>query len=102
MLFENENGMRDYIFNDYRGTFASLIRGRREPFAWTKVGFPPLRHLIRHRVEQSINQIVDSLGTLELQGKQFRLSMSNDSTTRIELLGTIIEGLGLTIIDIKK
>ncbi len=41
--FTDENGMRDFIFRNYKETFAKLISGRKPEPVWEEAaGFPPV------------------------------------------------------------
>ncbi len=55
MLNISENAFRDYIFNNHREDFSSLIAGRREPVEWYGEEFTPLNFLLSRKVERAIN-----------------------------------------------
>lgn len=73
MLNISENAFRDYIFNNHKEDFSSLIAGRREPVEWYGEEFPPLHFLLRRKVERAINEILDQLEELVLTAKELRL-----------------------------
>ena len=100
--FSDENGMRDFIFRNYKETFPELIKGKKQDMTWEADGFPSLRFLIQQNAEKRINKAVEDLNSLVLDGKEVHLERSDDSTTRIDLLGRTLEGTGLTIIELKK
>src|SRR6266496_4242493 len=64
--FSDENGMRDFIFRNYKETFAELIKGQKPNPKWKTAGFPPVRFLIQHDAERRINRVVDDLESLVL------------------------------------
>jgi hypothetical protein len=101
--FSDENGMRDFLFRNYKETFAELIKGKKPEPVWKKsAGFPSIRYLIQHDTERRINRALNDLKSHILGGKEVRLEKAADTTTRIDLLGCSIEGVGLTIIELKK
>ena len=99
--FSDENGMRDFIFRNYKETFSELIKGQKPNPTWKNAGFPPVRFLIQHDAERRINRVVDDLESLVLDGQEVRLEKATDTTTRIDLLGSSGR-TSLTIIELKK
>lgn len=97
----SESQLRDFIFDNYRENFSTLIVGRRNPKKWTGQDFPPLRALLQHQVETRINDVIDRLETLSIQARELRLERQASSTTRIDLFGTSPD-TGVTIIELKK
>jgi len=100
--FSDENEMRDFIFRNYKETFSELITGKKQNPMWKTSTFPSVRFLIQHDAERRINGALDDLKSLFLDGREVRLEKAADTTTRIDLLGHIVEGTGLTIIELKK
>lgn len=98
----SENEIRDYLFLNHKETLGSIVRGRKADIAWTKDGFPPISFLLQEATERRIHEVLDSLETLVLDGKEVRLERENSSATRIDLLGRCVESSGLTIIELKK
>lgn len=97
----SENEFRDFLFENHRDSISNLIHGQRKPIEWKEGGFPPIRVLLQQIVETKINEIIDGLESLTLSARELRLEKSNDSTTRIDLLGNS-EYIGLAIIELKK
>jgi hypothetical protein len=100
--FSNENEMRDFLFDNHKGTFFSLIKGKKSIAKWKTNDFPPVRFLIQQNTERRINKSLDDLRDLILEGKEIRLDRASDSTTRIDLIGHYVERTCLTIIELKK
>ncbi|MGD9969798.1 MAG: hypothetical protein AB7S65_05025 [Sulfuricurvum sp.] len=97
----SENEFRDFLYDEHRQSFSSLIIGKREPIVWSDEGFPPLAFLLQQKAEKKINKIINNIEELTLSAKELRLDKEGDSTTRIDLLGNS-EMSGLTIIELKK
>ena len=97
----SENEFRDFLYDEHRETFSTLITGKREPVVWNGEGFPPLAFLLQQKTEKKINKIINNIEELRLSAKELRLDKKNDSTTRVDLLGNS-EISGLTIIELKK
>ena len=49
-----------------------------------------------------INRMIENLEALQLDGKEVRLVRDGDSTTRIDILGSIADSGDLVIIELKK
>lgn len=97
----SENEFRDFLFNNHRENFSTIIVGRREPIDWPDEDFPPLHILLQQRSEKKINEALDNLEGMVLGASELRLTRESDSTTRIDLVGNS-ESSGLTIIELKK
>ncbi|MDF3239312.1 hypothetical protein [Pseudomonas veronii] len=97
----SENEFRDFLFNNHRENFSTIIVGRREPIDWPDENFPPLHILLQQRSERKINEALDNLEGMVLGASELRLTRESDSTTRIDLVGNS-ESSGLTIIELKK
>lgn len=97
----SEGELRDFIFDNHRENFSTLIVGRRDPKQWMGTDFPPLRALLQYQVETRINDIIDRLETLSIHARELRLERQASSTTRIDLFGTSPD-TGVTIIELKK
>lgn len=97
----SENEFRDFLFNNHRENFSTIIIGRREPVEWPGEDFPPLHILLQQRSEKKINEALDNLEDMTLGARELRLTRESDSTTRIDLVGNS-ESTGLTIIELKK
>lgn len=97
----SENEFRDFLFNNHRENFSTIITGRREPVDWPSEDFPPLHILLQQRSEKKINEALDNLEDMVLGARELRLTRDSDSTTRIDLVGNS-ESTGLTIIELKK
>lgn len=101
MLDISENEFRDYLFNNHKDDFCSLIVGRREPVEWGGEEFPPLHFLLQRKVERAINEILDQLEELVLTAKELRLDKAGPYPTRVDLFGCS-ESTGITIVELKK
>ncbi|MBS9759814.1 hypothetical protein [Pseudomonas mosselii] len=101
MLDIGENAFRDYLFNNHKEDFSSLIVGRREPVEWEGEEFPPLYFLLQRKVERAINEMLDQLEELVLTAKELRLEKAGPNPTRVDLFGCS-ESTGITIIELKK
>lgn len=97
-----ENEMRDLLFDHHRSDIHSLIVETRQPVALPPDSFPSIAQLLQHRTETKINKMIENLETLQLDGKEVRLVRHNDSTTRVDLLGSIADSGDLVIIELKK
>jgi hypothetical protein len=97
-----ENEIRDFLFNNHKVDLHTLIIQTREPLALPKDDFPSIAQLLQNRTETKINMMIESLETLQLDGKEVRLVRDGDSTTRIDLLGSIADSGDLVIIELKK
>lgn len=97
----SENEFRDFLFDNHRENFSTIIIGRREPVDWPSEDFPPLHILLQQRSEKKINEALDNLEDMVLGARELRLTRESDSTTRIDLVGNS-EITGLTIIELKK
>jgi hypothetical protein len=97
-----ENEIRDLLFNNHKDNLHSLIIQMREPLALPHNTFPSIAQLLQNRTETKINGMIDNLETLRLDGKEVRLVRDSDSTTRIDLLGSIADSGDLVIIELKK
>jgi hypothetical protein len=104
MINMTENELRDYIFDNYSeyDSFNKIIIDNKELDEWNEDSFPPLSFLIKRMVETKINNTLNELVTLELDGKEIPLFRENDSTSRIDLIGRTSGAKGLTIIELKK
>jgi hypothetical protein len=98
----NENEFRDFLFDNHKEDLHALITRTREPLALPTDDFPSIAQLLQNRVERKINLLIKSLKTLQLDGKEVRLVRDSDSTTRIDLLGSIADAGNLVIIELKK
>ncbi|WLH78047.1 hypothetical protein PSH81_20230 [Pseudomonas sp. FP2335] len=101
MLEIGENKFRDYLFENHKEDFFSLVVGRREPKEWVGDDFPPVHFLLQRKAERKINEILDQLEVLVLTAKELRLEQSGPHPTRIDLFGCS-ESSGITIIELKK
>lgn len=95
-----ENEIRDFLFNNHKDDLHTLIIQTREPLAIPKDDFPSIAQLLQNRTETKINMMIESLETLKLDGKEVRLVRGGDSTTRIDLLGSIADSGDLVIIEL--
>ena len=92
-----ENDLRDYLFEKHKTSLLSLVRSRVKPVATGKEAFPRISELLCARIEAKIDEMVEQLELLTLQGKEVRLVRDDDSSTRIDLLGHL-EGYGDLVI----
>ncbi len=97
-----ENEIRDLLFNNHKDDLHTLIIQTREPLVLPQDTFPSIAQLLQNRTEAKINGMIEKLETLRLDGKEVRLVRDNDSTTRIDLLGSIADSGDLVIIEVKK
>lgn len=97
-----ENEIRDFLFNNYKNDLHTLIIKTRAPIALPQDTFPSIAQILQNRTETKINQMIKNLETLQLDGKEVRLVRDSDSTTRIDLLGSIADSGDLVIIELKK
>lgn len=97
-----ENEIRDSLFDLHKSDIHSLIVQTRKPLALPPDRFPSIAQLLQHRTETKINKMIENLETLQLDGKEVRLVRDGDSTTRIDLLGSIADSGDLVIIELKK
>ena len=97
-----ENEIRDLLFNNHKDDLHTLIIQMREPLALPQDTFPSIAQLLQNRTETKINAMIENLETLRLDGKEVRLVRDSDSTTRIDLLGSIANSGDLVIIELKK
>jgi hypothetical protein len=97
-----ENEIRDILFNDHKNDLHSLITNARAPLALPQDAFPSIAQLLQHQTETKINNMIKNIELLRLDGKEVRLARDSDSTTRIDLLGSIAESGDLVIIELKK
>lgn len=97
-----ENEIRDFLFKNHRDDLHSLIVGTRAPLALPQDTFPSIAQLLQNRSEAKINKMIENLESLQLDGKEVRLVRDSDSTTRIDLLGSIADSGDLVIIELKK
>jgi hypothetical protein len=97
-----ENEIRDFLFNNHKDDLHTLIIQTRAPLALPKDDFPSIAQLLQNRTETKINLMIESLETLQLDGKEVRLVRDSDNTTRIDLLGSIADSGDLVIIELKK
>tara|TARA_R110000787_G_scaffold209261_1_gene319284 strand:- start:468 stop:1772 length:1305 start_codon:yes stop_codon:yes gene_type:complete len=97
-----ENEIRDLLFNNHKDDLHTLIIQMREPLALPQDTFPSIAQLLQNRTETKINAMVENLETLRLDGKEVRLVRDSDTTTRIDLLGSIADSGDLVIIELKK
>jgi len=98
----NENQLRDRLFDDYKDNLFSRICDRRTPLTLPNETFPHIAELLQHRTETKINEMLENLESLQLDGKEVRLVRDGDTTTRIDLLGHIADSGDLAIIELKK
>ena len=92
-----ENEIRDLLFNNHKDDLHTLIIQMREPLALPQDTFPSIAQLLQNRTETKINAMVENLETLRLDGKEVRLVRDSDTTTRIDLLGSIADSGDLVI-----
>lgn len=97
-----ENDLRDYLFEKHKKSLSVLIKTRKKPPASAQNTFPRISELLRARTEAKIDEMVERLELLALNGKEVRLVRDGDSTTRIDLLGHLEESGDLVIIELKK
>jgi len=97
-----ENEIRDLLFDHHQSDLHSLIVQTRQPLALPPDSFPSIAQLLQHRTETKINKMIENLEALQLDGKEVRLVRDGDSTTRIDLLGSIADSGDLVIIELKK
>ncbi|MBC7285183.1 hypothetical protein [Hoeflea sp.] len=97
-----ENEIRDLLFDKHKSDLHSLIVETRQPVALPPDSFPSIAQLLQHRTEAKINRMIENLEALQLDGKEVRLVRDSDSTTRIDLLGSIAGSGDLVIIELKK
>src|SRR5690606_34183659 len=97
-----ENEIRDLLFDLHKSNIHSLIVQTRKPLALPPDRFPSIAQLLQYRTETKINKMIENLETLQLDGKEVRLVRDSDSTTRIDLLGSIADSGDLVIIELKK
>ena len=97
-----ENEVRDLLFKKHKDDLHTLIIQVREPLALPPDTFPRIAQLLQNRTETKINKIIENLETLQLDGKEVRLVRDSDTTTRIDLLGSISDSGDLVIIELKK
>lgn len=97
-----ENEIRDLLFNNHKVDLHTLITKRREPLSLPRETFPSISKLLQNRTEMKINRMIENLEALQLDGKEVRLVRDGDSTTRIDILGSIADSGDLVIIELKK
>lgn len=97
-----ENDLRDLLFENHKSSIFKLITQRTAPTTPLVGDFPSISDLLRSRTETKIDEMVESLELLLLNGREVRLARDSDSTTRIDLLGQIEESGDLVIIELKK
>ena len=97
-----ESEVRDLLFNNHKDDLHTLITKRREPLPLSQETFPSIAKLLQNRTEMKINRMIENLETLQLDGKEVRLVRDGDSTTRIDILGSIADSGDLVIIELKK
>lgn len=97
-----ENEIRDLLLDHHKSDLHSLIVQTRQPLTLPPDRFPSIAQLLQHRTETKINKMIENLETLQLDGKEVRLVRDRDSTTRIDLLGSIADSGDLVIIELKK
>lgn len=97
-----ETEIRDFLFNNHKDDLHTLIIETREPLTLPEDTFPSIAQLLQNRTETKINLMIENLETLQLDGREVRLVRDSDSTTRIDLLGSIADSGELVIIELKK
>jgi hypothetical protein len=97
-----ENEIRDFLFKNHKNDLQTLIVRTRAPLVLPQDTFPSIAQLLQNRTEAKINKMIENLKTLQLDGKEVRLVRDSDSTTRIDLLGSIADSGDLVIIELKK
>lgn len=98
----NEAKFRKFLYKKHKSSIIELVDRSHEHFAVSGDEFPNISNLLRVRTERKINNLVNRLEELTINGKEVRLVRKNDSTTRIDLLGRLQEDGGLVIIELKK
>lgn len=101
-MLMKENELRDVLFKTYKKNLSSIIQTPNPVQPLLGGTFPSIATILQHRTESRINSMLDRLEFLQLDGKEVRLTRDDDTTTRIDLLGSIAESGDLVLIELKK